>query len=83
MEQIKAPFTDEQVKALNEYQDKGRFHPFTCIGQMKEQEDENGKFKERTRRVCQNDGKLIATNNGWVHAENINRIGHMHSWQKK
>lgn len=27
---IEAPFTDEQVIALNEYQESGRFHPFTC-----------------------------------------------------
>lgn len=66
MEEIKAPFTDEQVKELNAYQAKGRFHPFTCIGQMKEQEDENGKFKERTRSICPDGGKLIATKDGWV-----------------
>ena len=30
MEIIKAPFTEEQVKYLNEYQKSGRFHPFTC-----------------------------------------------------
>lgn len=27
---IKAPFTDDQVKHLNEYQNNDRFHPFTC-----------------------------------------------------
>lgn len=27
---IVAPFTDEQVRALKEYQKKGEFHPFTC-----------------------------------------------------
>lgn len=30
MEQIRAPFTPEQVKALNGYQETGQFHPFTC-----------------------------------------------------
>lgn len=27
---LKAPWTDEQVKNLNDYQNSGRFHPFTC-----------------------------------------------------
>lgn len=27
---IKAPFTDEQVKNLNDFQKSGRYHPFTC-----------------------------------------------------
>ena len=27
---VKAPWTDAQVEALNEYQTQGRFHPFTC-----------------------------------------------------
>lgn len=27
---MKAPFTNEQVKALNEFQNSGMFHPFTC-----------------------------------------------------
>lgn len=30
MDQIKVPFTNEQVKNLNEYQNVGMFHPFTC-----------------------------------------------------
>lgn len=30
MEQIKAPFTKDQVDKLNEYQKQGMFHPFTC-----------------------------------------------------
>lgn len=29
--EVEAPFTDEQVKALNAFQDAGRFHPFTCL----------------------------------------------------
>ena len=33
MEIIKAPFTEEQVKILNEYQKSGNFHPFTCCSQ--------------------------------------------------
>jgi len=27
---INAPFTDEQVKRLNQYQNCGHVHPFTC-----------------------------------------------------
>lgn len=27
---INAPFTLEQVRALNRYQEQGWFHPFTC-----------------------------------------------------
>jgi hypothetical protein len=30
---IKAPFTPEQVKALNYFQASGVFHPFTCANQ--------------------------------------------------
>lgn len=29
-DQIRAPFTDDQVAALNAFQDSGVFHPFTC-----------------------------------------------------
>jgi hypothetical protein len=29
-EQIKAPWTQEQVESLNEYQRSGVMHPFTC-----------------------------------------------------
>lgn len=51
---IHAPFTVEQVSALNEYQDRGNFHPFTC-GPCR---DVLGtRYDER---------KLIATIDGWV-----------------
>lgn len=64
MDQIKAPFTDEQVKALNEFQKKGRFHPFTCcspqeIKECKRANDEGDTYEEKQ-------GILIATNEGWV-----------------
>ena len=49
MEQIKAPFTDEQVKNLNEFQHCG-FHEFTCGG---------------AGHPIDTDNVLIATNNGW------------------
>lgn len=32
MKKLKAPFTEEQVIALNKYQEFGQFHPFTCSG---------------------------------------------------
>jgi hypothetical protein len=32
MQQIKAPFTEEQVNNLNLFQQNTRFHPFTCGG---------------------------------------------------
>lgn len=49
--QIKAPFTPEQVKGLNEYQIKGHFHNFTCG---------NPKHPKGT------DNVLIATGAGWT-----------------
>jgi len=66
MEKITAPFTKEQVEKLNKYQKEGKFHPFTCTGQLIEQEDEKGKFTEKSRSVCENEGILIATEEGWV-----------------
>ena len=30
MERLRAPFTPEQVAALNAYQASNQFHPFTC-----------------------------------------------------
>lgn len=32
MEKIRAPFSDEQVKNINQYQTQATFHPFTCCG---------------------------------------------------
>jgi len=64
MEEIKAPFTDEQVKSLNEFQKKGRFHPFTCcspsnIKECKRRNNEGDTWEEK-------EGMLIATKDGWV-----------------
>lgn len=53
MSKIFAPFTEEQVKNLNIYQDSW-FHPFTCCGH-------NG-----CKRREHNDGILIATTEGWI-----------------
>jgi hypothetical protein len=34
---IQAPFADEQVAALNTYQESGTFHPFTCAAEHGEE----------------------------------------------
>jgi hypothetical protein len=47
---IKARWTPEQVAALNEYQQDGRFHPYTC-GRRDDHLD---------------DSVLVATPDGWV-----------------
>jgi len=53
---IKAPFTDEQVIKLNEYQHAGKFHPFTGIPK-----------DMGSRRDCPDAECLLkATNAGWV-----------------
>lgn len=44
-------WTDEQVAALNAYQERGQFHPFTCPGDY---------------RHCDKQRNLIATPAGWV-----------------
>ena len=54
MNQIKAPFTKEQVIKLNEYQHKGNFHPFTCGGE------------HCVRSEREDGGLLIATEEGWI-----------------
>jgi len=54
MEQIRAPFTDEQVEALNKWQNAGYVPDFTCCGEYCTRSEEN------------NEGKLIATPDGWV-----------------
>jgi hypothetical protein len=60
MNQIKSPFTKEQVDNLNEYQQKGMFHPFTCDRKAQECEV-NVSPRDYTK-----DGILIATEQGWI-----------------
>ncbi len=55
MDKITAPFTKEQVKALNEYQQKGFFHPFTCCA-----------YEGCKRGQDVNEGILIAAEEGWI-----------------
>jgi hypothetical protein len=57
-DKIKVPFTDSQVEKLNQYQEKGFFHPFTCCSAGSEEKCE--------RRNHKGEGLLIATNEGWV-----------------
>ncbi len=52
---IKAPFTEDQVDKLNDYQESERGHPFTCCGE------------DNCRRPLKfNNGILIATTEGWI-----------------
>jgi hypothetical protein len=53
MDKIEAPFTDEQVAALNKYQWSGVMHPFTCA----RPEGLEHSFTEEV---------LRATRDGWV-----------------
>jgi hypothetical protein len=55
MDKVTAPFTDDQVSHINDYQQYGKFHPFTCCsheGCKREEQKDNG--------------ALIATNEGLV-----------------
>lgn len=59
---IKAPFTPEQVEALNRSQREGEFHPFTCGG-------DRGDAAHRKYAKENGDrdwGLLVATEKGWV-----------------
>jgi len=62
MESINAPFTDEQVAALNDFQKSGLFHPFTC----------GGEHKRHVDLVATNDGWVCPDGCGytqdWAHA---------------
>lgn len=57
-DKLKTPFTNDQVEKLNQYQEKGFFHPFTCCSAGSEQKCQ--------RRNGTGEGTLIATNEGWV-----------------
>lgn len=55
-----APFTKQEVEALNKHQKSGRFHPFTC-GRSSEKCEANIEPRDYKK-----DGVLIATENGWI-----------------
>jgi hypothetical protein len=68
---IHAPWTEEQVKALNEYQADGHFHPYTCG--KRDTHPYQGSFviwhedPEIDRKVVDVElDVLIATENGWL-----------------
>lgn len=60
-DRLSRPFTKEQVKALNEFQNNEWHHPFTCGGDRMDaahrsyQAIHGGDF-----------GQLVATEHGWV-----------------
>lgn len=55
-----SPWTDEEIKDLNDYQKHGLFHPYTCDRKAPECE------VNQTPRDFSKDGVLIATKEGWV-----------------
>lgn len=55
-EQVRAPFTPEQVTSLNDYQRSGVFHPFTC-GPCRDSDPNLPLLDEHL---------LVATEVGWV-----------------
>lgn len=55
MAQIKAPWTLEQVAALNRWQSNDHVHPFTC-----------GSGNRKDERHMDKEGVLLATASGWV-----------------
>lgn len=61
MSDINAPFTPEQVKALNEFQNRVDWHPFTCDG---DRQDEAHKAYQAKHGG--DFGQLVATAEGWV-----------------
>jgi hypothetical protein len=62
MSKITAPWTLQQVDALNGYQRAGRFHPFTCGG-------DRGDYNHVLYSVQHGEsetGLLVATTQGWI-----------------
>ena len=65
MERIDAPFNQEQIKNLNNYQQKGYFHPFTGPGLNPETGEPELHYGERG--LCPDaECLLIATTKGFV-----------------
>jgi len=64
MDQVFAPFTPEQVEALNKYQKSGAFHPFTCgISSLPVRSYKPNPNCEKSNN---GEGILIATAEGWI-----------------
>lgn len=60
MDRLVAPWSGEQVDALNGYQAEGRFHPFTC---GRDRGDE-AHARDAAERDCE-PGLLVAKADGW------------------
>lgn len=68
LKHIEAPFTPEQVEALNRWQRNGNYHPFTC-GNCRDADTEaevahfkkTGKWKRGKEQR-----ELVATEKGWI-----------------
>lgn len=55
-----APWTPEQVVALNKWQDSGKVHPFTCGGER--MDDAHRAYQAQ---VGGDFGQLVAAADGW------------------
>jgi hypothetical protein len=59
---INAPFTPEQVHALNRWQKNDRVHPFTCGNERMDA----AHTKYQAEHPDQDFGQLVATAEGWL-----------------
>lgn len=64
MDRISAPFTPEEVRELNDHQQKGSFHPFTCCSP--EYVDGCTRKNKTGKSIMLDEGTLVATTEGWV-----------------
>lgn len=62
MGRITAPWTKDQVDALNHYQRLGDFHPFTCGGDRGDEAHRSFAQESGDRDW----GLLVATPGGWI-----------------
>lgn len=63
-------FTADEVRSLNEYQNSGEFHPFTCGGDRTDEKHLDG------------EGRLVATEEGFVCTFCEYRQLWAHEWMK-
>jgi hypothetical protein len=61
---IDAPFSKEEVENLNKWQQSEHKHPFTCV--WSRTKDKNKTKAECERMNGKGEGKLIATEEGWI-----------------
>lgn len=67
MKNIKAPFSKIQIDKINEFQEKGKFHPLTCCSPEEIPECLRAvKIIDGNIIKGKSDGVLIATENGVV-----------------